>query len=101
MVALLIRAEAVNRGHGKAALDREDAADSAIDRLDLRIDQSVGDRVPFATRLVEQADDAELAELPDQVARNRFRSPPLLDLRRQLLLGEYAGAIPQLALVPG
>ena len=76
-------------------------AHAAVDRVEFGIDQPVGDGVLLATGLVHQADDAELAELHDQIARNRFSLPPCLHVGRDVLPGEGTGLVAQLALEIG
>ena len=79
---LLLGAPAPDREHRERALHRDRAADARVARLELEAGEAVGDgaRAREAVALEVHPEEAELAELGDQLARQDPLLEPVADL---------------------
>ena len=90
-LALLVGAEQVDRAHRQAGLHAEERAEAAVAAVDLHVHEAPGERAHprAAVALDVVADQAELAEAPEQ-RPGRLRALPVLVDRRQHLLVDEA-----------
>ena len=90
VLLLLLRAPLPDREHRERALDRDDAADPGVARLELEARQAVGDGAGAREAVAVQvhAEETELCELGDHLAREDALLEPVSDLGEDLLADE-------------
>ena len=101
---LLLRAEHVNRLRAQRGMRAQRDRDRRVHPRELLDGQCVGERVAAATAVLLRERDAhqvQLAELRDDLIRERLRAVELLGHRRDLALGEFPDRAPDQLMVGG
>jgi len=100
---LLLGAVGRDREHRERALDRDEAAEAGIRGLELEAGEAVADRIDAgaAVTLQVHAEEAELAELGCDLARELGALEPLLDSGKQAVDGEAPNGLLEHALLLG
>ena len=102
-LALLLGAEQVDRAHRQARLHAEERPEAPVAAVDLHVHEPPGERAHprAAVALDVVADQAELAEPPEQRPGRLGPLPVLVDLRQHLLVDEAPRAQEVLPLLLG
>ena len=92
---LLLGAPLPDREHRQRALHRDGAADAGVARLELEAGEPVGDRARAgeAVAVEVHAEEAELAQLRHQLARQDPLLEPVADVRQHVLAHEGAHGV--------